>query len=34
MEAKGNRKRNAAICIAAAVALAIACVAMINCSAE
>ena len=34
MEAKGNRKRKAAICIAAAVALAIACVAMINCSAE
>ena len=34
MEAKDNRKRRAAICIAAAVALAIACVAMINCSAE
>ena len=34
MEAKNNRKRRAAICIAAAVALAIACVAMINCSAE
>ena len=34
MEAKGNEKRRAAVCIAAAVALAIACVAMINCSAE
>lgn len=34
MVAKGNRKRKAAICIAAAVALAIACVALVNCSAE
>ena len=34
MEAKRNRKRRAAICIAAAVALAIACVALVNCSAE
>ena len=34
MEAKGNRKRIAAICIVAAVALAIACVALVNCSAE
>ena len=34
MEAKGNEKRRAAVCIAAAIALAIACIALVDCSAE
>lgn len=34
MEAKGNEKRRAAVCIAAAIALAIACIALVDCSVE
>ena len=34
MEAKGNRKWKAAVCIAAFLVLAIACIALVNCSAE
>ena len=34
MEGNGNRKRKAVVCIATTVALAIACVALINCSAD
>ena len=34
MEAKGNEKRRATVCIAAAIALAIACIALVDCSAE
>ena len=34
MEAKGNRKRKAAVCIAAILMLAISCIALVNCSAE
>ena len=34
METTGNRKRRTAVCIAAALALAVACMALVNCSAE